>query len=81
LQADTAALDTLLSDDLTFHSPIGTAATKGDFVDRVRSGWLAYDSVTADDPVIRLRGEAAIVTGRADIHYRAQGQARTEGLY
>jgi ketosteroid isomerase-like protein len=81
LHADAVALDTLLADNLTFHSPIGTVATKAEFVERVRSGWLEYNSVTADDPLIRLCGDAAIVTGRADIQYRAQGQPRSEGLY
>jgi uncharacterized protein DUF4440 len=74
-------LDTLLADDLTFHSPIGTTPTKAEFVDRLRSGWLEYNAVTAEEPLIRLRSDTAIVTGRADLQYRAQGQPRSEGLY
>jgi Domain of unknown function (DUF4440) len=82
LHADTwVVLDTLLADDLTFHGPSGTTSTKAEFVERVRSGFLKYDSVTADEPLIRLHRDAAIVTGRADIKFRAQGQPRSEGLY
>ena len=81
LQADVVVLDTLLADDLTFHSPIGTTSTKAEFVERVRSGFLKYDSVTADEPLIRIHGESAIVTGRADIQFRTQEQPRSEGLY
>ena len=81
LHAEVATLNTLLADDLTFHSPIGTASTKAEFIERVRSGFLQYDSVTAEEPLIRLHGDAAIVTGRADLQFRAQGQPRSEALY
>ena len=81
LDADVAALDTLLADDLTFHNPVGAARTKAQYLENVRSGRTAYDSITADEPLIRMHGTAAIVTGRADILFRSQGQPRTEGLY
>jgi uncharacterized protein DUF4440 len=55
VHADVVALDTLLADDLTFHSPIGTTSTKAEFVERVRSGFLKYESVTADEPPRELR--------------------------
>ena len=81
LQADVVVLESLLANDLTFHSPIGTTSTKAEFVERVRSGFLKYNSVAAEEPLIRLHGDTAIVTGRADIQFRAQGQPRSEGLY
>jgi hypothetical protein len=81
LQADVVVLESLLANDLTFHSPIGTTSTKAEFVERVRSGFLKYNSVAAEEPLIRLHGDTAIVTGRANIQFRAQGQPRSEGLY
>ena len=49
LAADTAALDTLLADDLTFHSPYGTAETKAAFLGNLRSGRLGYDAIRDAD--------------------------------
>ena len=57
-----ASLELLLADDLTFHSPGGRAGTKASYLEGLRSGRLAYDSITAPAPVIRVHGAAAIVT-------------------
>jgi hypothetical protein len=81
LDADVAALDTLLADSLTFHGPSGAARTKAQYLENLRSGRTAYDSITDDEPLIRMHGADAIITGRADILFRSQGQPRTEGLY
>ncbi len=81
LAADTEALDTLLADDLTFHSPSGTTVTKAAYLGNLRSGRLKYDSIKDDEPLTRLHGQAGIVTGRADIQYQRDGNSRVEGLY
>jgi len=81
LDEDVTALDTLLADDLTFHGPSGGTMTKAAYLDRLRSGRLAYDSIVAAEPLVRLHGVTAIVTGRADIHFQSEGQPKTEGLY
>jgi ketosteroid isomerase-like protein len=81
LDEDVATLDALLADDLTFHGPGGSARTKAQYLENLRSGRLAYDSIAADEPLIRMHGAAAIVTGRADILFQSQGQPRTESLY
>lgn len=81
LAADAAALDTLLADDLTFHSPYETTSTKATFRENLRSGRLRYDSITDNEPLIRLHGHAAIVTGRADIQFQWQGNPNLERLY
>src|SRR5215217_7417010 len=71
LAADAAAIDTLLADDVTFHTPFGTARTKAEEVEALRSGPLSYTSIKDEEPVIRLHGQTGIVTGRADIEYQA----------
>ena len=81
LDEDVAVLDTLLADDLTFHGPSGGTTTKAAYLDRLRSGRLAYDSVAAAEPLVRVHGVTAIVTGRADILFQSDGQPRMEGLY
>jgi len=81
LSGDAAALDALLADDLTFHSPYGTASAKATFVGNLRTGRLGYDAITDDAPLIRMYGQAAIVTGRADIDFRWEGNPKREALY
>jgi hypothetical protein len=78
--ADVPMLDTLLADDLTFHSPFGTVAPKTGILENLRSGRIKYDTIKDVDPVIRLHGQTAILTGRADIHYQWESQPMFERL-
>ncbi len=81
LATDVVALDSLLADDLTFHSPYGTASTKAAFVENLVSGRLSYDSVAGDTALIRLHGQTVIVTGQVDIRFQWEGQPVLEHLY
>ena len=81
LAADAVALDTLLADDLTFHSPYGNTSTKAAFLGNLRSGRLRYEAITDEEPLTRLHGQTAIVTGRADIQFQWDGNQRLERLY
>ena len=81
LAADAGTLDTILADDLTFHSPFGTSHTKADFLGGLRTGQLKYDSITNEVPLIRMHAQTAIVTGRVDSHYQWDSQPETERLY
>ena len=81
LVEDVLALDALLADDMTFHSPYGGASTKAEFLGELRSGRLMYDSISAEEPLTRLHGETAIVTGRVDIQFQWEGQPALERLY
>lgn len=81
LAGDAVALETLLADDMTFHSPYGTASTKADFIGNLRSGRLSYATISDLDPVMRLHSQTGIVTGRADIEFRWEGEPVLERLY
>jgi ketosteroid isomerase-like protein len=81
LAGDAATLDELLADDLTFHSPYGTAESKQGFLGNLRAGRLGYDAIEDAGPSTRLHGEAAIVTGSVDIRFRWEGDPRLERLY
>lgn len=45
------------------------------------SGRLGYDAIKDAEPLTRLHGQVGIVTGRADIQFRWDGNPRVEGLY
>lgn len=81
LAADAVALDSLLADDLTFHSPYGTASTKAAFVENLGSGRLSYDSVDGDTALVQLHGQTAIITAQVDIRFQWEGQPVLEQLY
>ena len=57
----------------------GTGCTSK-YLESLRSGRLAYDSITAEEPLIRVHGATAIVTGRVDILLHSEGRPKTEGL-
>ncbi len=79
--ADVVELDSLLADDLTFHSPYGTISSKAQILENLRVGRLKYDTITDEDPLIRLHGQTAIVTGRVDINFQWESQPIFERLY
>ena len=81
LAGDAVALESLLADDMTLHSPFGTTQTKAGEVEALRSGQVEYKSVKDEEPVIRRHGQTGIVTGRADIEFQAGGQAGQARVY
>lgn len=74
IQADTAALEGFLADDLTYTHSTGQTDTKVSFLEALKSGTLKYNSILTRDVKVRLYGSAAVVTGRAQVEVEAQQQ-------
>jgi ketosteroid isomerase-like protein len=74
VQGDQAALDGLLADDLTYTHSSGQLETKAQFLESLRSGKLRYLSVQPSDQAVRLYGDTAVVTGRAEVKVSSQGR-------
>ena len=74
VQGDQAALDGLLADDLTYTHSSGQMESKAQFLESLRSGKLRYLSAQPSDQAVRLYGDTAVVTGRAEIKANNQGQ-------
>lgn len=74
VKGDVAALDGLLSNDLTYTHSNGTVETKRQFLDSIASKILEYRFIDAKDVQVRVHGDAAIVTGRASVKLAARGQ-------
>ena len=70
---DLAALGDLLADDLTYTHSQGVVNTKAQMLASLESGALRYRSVTTDDVLIRVYGDAAVVTGAAVLAVTAGG--------
>jgi uncharacterized protein (TIGR02246 family) len=74
VQGDTAAVAPLLADDLVYIHASGQVETKAQLLEALASGRLRYRAIAAPDAVVRVYGEAAVVTGRADVQATAGGQ-------
>ena len=76
IRGDTAVLQSLLADSLTYTHTDGEQQTKRQFLQTVGSGAIHYDSIRPEGRVVHVVGEVAVVTGRSAMHLRAQGQVR-----
>jgi len=63
-----------LADDYVAITPLGTVTTKQDTVSARKSGQLRYDNIEVSDMVVRLYGDTAIVTARADVKGHQLGE-------
>jgi hypothetical protein len=63
-----------LAEDYVAITPLGTVTTKQDTVSARRSGQLRYESMNVTDMVVRLYGDTAVVTARADVKGHQLGE-------
>lgn len=63
-----------LAEDYVAITPLGTVTTKQDTVSARKSGQLRYDAINVSDMVVRLYGDTAIVTARADVKGHQLGE-------
>jgi ketosteroid isomerase-like protein len=74
---DVAALDRLYADDYTFVNESGVLLTKAPRLAAIKSGELKYESVSFEDPKIRLYGNTAVATYRTNFKAQFKGQEIT----
>jgi len=74
IQDDFAALERILADELTYTHSNASVDTKAQFLSSLRSGRLKYKSLEHSDQRVRVYGEAAILTGRTNVHSVFEGQ-------
>jgi ketosteroid isomerase-like protein len=63
-----------LAEDYVAITPLGQVTTKKDSVSARKSGQLRYDTIDITDMVVRLYGDTAIVTARADVKGHQLGE-------
>jgi ketosteroid isomerase-like protein len=74
LRVDTEELNRVLADDLTYVHSSGQVDSKAQLIDSLQSGQRKYESIQPEDVKVRVYGEAAVVTGRAQMKTKSQGQ-------
>ena len=63
-----------LADDYVAISPLGQVTTKQEAISARKSGQLRYENIDVSDMVVRLYGDTAIVTARADVKGHQLGE-------
>ncbi len=63
-----------LADDYVAITPLGQVTTKQDTVSARKSGQLKYDNINVTDMVVRVYGDTAVVTARADVKGHQLGE-------
>lgn len=63
-----------LADDYVAITPLGQITTKQDSVSVRKSGRLRYDTINITDMVVRVYGDTAVVTARADVKGHQLGE-------
>lgn len=74
VQGDFAALDEILSEDLTYTHATGVFETKAEFIAKLKSGRTKYESFAPQDLLVRVYGTTGIVTGTARVKVQAGGE-------
>lgn len=80
LDGDTAALENLLADDLTYTHSSGQMDTKREFINKIQFGELKYESLAHEEVGARVFGNVAVLTGRSSVKVsspRTPGEARS----
>jgi len=63
-----------LAEDYVAITPLGQVTTKQDTISARKSGQLRYDSINVSDMVVRIYGDTAVVTARADVKGHQLGE-------
>ena len=63
-----------LAEDYVAITPLGQVTTKQDTLSARKSGQLRYETINVSDMVVRLYGDTAVVTARADVKGHQLGE-------
>ncbi len=63
-----------LAEDYVAITPLGQVTTKQETVSARKSGQLRYDAIDVSDMVVRIYGDTAVVTARADVRGHQLGE-------
>ena len=74
LHRDATFSQRTLADDYLAITPLGQVTTKQDTLSARRSGQLRYESIDVTDMVVRVYGDMAVVTARADVRGHQLGE-------
>jgi ketosteroid isomerase-like protein len=74
LRRDAEFSQRTLADDYVAITPLGQVTTKQETIGARRSGQLRYEAMNITDMVVRVYGDTAVVTARADVKGHQLGE-------
>jgi ketosteroid isomerase-like protein len=74
VRGDAAALDDILSDDLSYTHATGVHETKAEFLAKLKAAQLKYESFAPEDVRVRIYGTTGVVTGVARVKVQVKGE-------
>jgi ketosteroid isomerase-like protein len=74
LRRDAEFSQRTLAEDYVAITPLGQVTTKQDTVSARKSGQLRYDALNVSDMVVRVYGDTAVVTARAEVKGHQLGE-------
>src|SRR5690349_10680667 len=74
IRRDAAFTERVLADNYVGIGPLGTVISKSETINARKTSQLQYDSIELSDMVVRVFGNTAVVTGRADVKGKDLGQ-------
>ena len=74
IHRDASFSERTLADDYVAISPLGQVIGKAETVAARKTAQLRYDSIEISDMVVRLYGNTAVVTARADVKGKELGE-------
>jgi len=74
LRRDAAFSEKTLAEDYVAISPLGQVINKADTIAARKTSQLRYESIDISEMVVRLYGNTAVVTARADVKGRELGE-------
>jgi ketosteroid isomerase-like protein len=74
LRRDAEFVQRTLAEDYVAITPLGQVTTKQDTVSARKSGQLRYQAIDVSDMVVRVYGDTAVVTARADVKGHQLGE-------
>ncbi len=74
IRRDADFSQTTLAEDYVAITPLGQVTTKQDTLSARKSGQLRYDTINVSDMVVRVYGDTAVVTARADVKGHQLGE-------
>jgi ketosteroid isomerase-like protein len=74
LRRDAEFSQRTLAEDYVAITPLGQVTTKQDTLSARKSGQLRYETINVSDMVVRVYGDMAVVTARADVKGHQLGE-------
>ena len=74
VHGDAAALEDILSDDLSYTHANAVFETKAEFIGKIKSGQLKYEAFAPENLVVRVYGTTGVVTGVARVRVQVKGE-------